>query len=73
MRYFGYIASEAGIDTDLENTRKIAEWPRPQNVRDVRGFLRFEGYYCRFVGFSRIANPLTDLIGGPGRDSKQEE
>ena len=40
----------------------IADWPVLKSVRDVRAFLGLAGFYRRFVqGFSRIAQPLTDL------------
>ena len=42
--------------------RAIFEWPRPQNVKDVRSFLGLAGFYRRFIKhFSSKARPLTDL------------
>ena len=40
----------------------MVEWPRPQNVKDVRSFLGLAGFYRRFIKqFSLKARPLTDL------------
>jgi len=48
--------------------RKIAAlktWPIPQNLRELRSFLGFAGYYRRFVkGYSGIVKPLHDLTSG---------
>lgn len=65
VKYCGHIVSEDGVETDPAKTSKIAEWPVPKNVDDVRQFLGFSGYYRRFVqGFSKVAKPLTDLLTG---------
>ena len=65
VKYCGHVVSEDGIETDPEKTIKIEQWPIPQNVRDVRAYLGFSGYYRRFVkDYSKIARPLTDLMGG---------
>ena len=46
----------------------MAEWSVPTNVKQLRAFLGFAGYYKRFVSeFSRIAKPLTDMLGGTSR------
>ena len=66
--YCGHVVSEHGIETDAEKTKKVEEWPKLQNARDVREFLGFCSFYRRFVdGFARIAKPLRELTGGNGR------
>src|SRR5216683_6462286 len=41
---------------------QVKEWTRPRNVREVRKFLGFTGYYRYFIqGYSQIARPLLDL------------
>jgi transposase InsO family protein len=65
VKYCGHVVSAAGVETDPAKTAEIDEWPVPQCAKDLRSFLGFCGYYRRFVkNFSRLAKPLTDLLGG---------
>lgn len=45
---------------DLEKVRCILEWPEPNNVKGVRGFLGLTGYYRKFIKYyGKVAKPLT--------------
>ena len=47
---------------DEEKVKAIREWPIPQTLTQLRGFLGLCSYYRRFVkNFSKLASPLTDL------------
>ena len=60
--YLGHVVSAEGIATDPEKVRKVAEWPIPQNVSEVRQFVGLASYYRRFVeDFATIAKPLHEL------------
>lgn len=65
VRYLEHVFSQHGVETDLEKTATLKTWPVPQNLKELRSFLRFYGYYRRFVkGYSSIVKPLNDLTSG---------
>ena len=62
VNFLGHVVNRAGVSMQQHKVAAIASWPTLQSVRDVRSFLGLAGFYRRFVeGFSRIAQPLTDL------------
>ncbi|KAA0046563.1 Transposon Tf2-9 polyprotein [Cucumis melo var. makuwa] len=63
VEYLGHIISENGGEVDPEKIRSIADWPKPTNLRETRGFLGLTEYYRRFVHqYGAIAAPLTMLL-----------
>ncbi|KAK7921783.1 hypothetical protein WMY93_008685 [Mugilogobius chulae] len=75
VRYLGHIVSERGVETDPGKIAAIKSWPIPTNLKQLRSFLGFAGYYRRFIkGYSVIAKPLNDLTRGqtPSRKPKSQ-
>ena len=56
------MVSADGISPDPAKIRVVKDFPIPTNVRAVREFVGFIGYYRRFVpNFARVAGPLHML------------
>lgn len=72
LLFLGHIVDGEGIRTNEEKVEKIRNWPTPENITHVRGFLNLCTYYKRFIhGFSSIATPLYKLTqGSPKPGSK---
>lgn len=63
--YLGHVVSKNGVETDPAKIEALRSWPVPKNLKELRSFLGFAGYYRRFVqGYSTIVNPLHELTSG---------
>jgi len=63
VRYLGHVINREGIHPNPEKVTAISNFPKPQNMSDVRRFLGLVLFYRRFIkDFADIAKPLTDLM-----------
>jgi hypothetical protein len=63
IAYLGHIISQDGVSTDLAKVSSIANWPTPQNAKEMRSLLGLSSYYRKFVRhFGVISQPLTALL-----------
>jgi hypothetical protein len=63
IAYLGHVISENGVATDPAKIAAVVSWPTPSNIKELRSFLGFAGFYRRFVQhFAIIAKPLTALL-----------
>lgn len=65
VKYVGHMVSAEGIAADPAKIEAVAKWKQPYDLKSLRSFLGFCGYYRRFIkGYSSIVRPLTDLTKG---------
>jgi hypothetical protein len=55
IKFLGHVIDRTGIRTDPDKIKGIQEFPRPQTLTHVRGFIKFIPY------FSEVAEPLSRL------------
>ena len=71
MQYLGHIVSDKGVQTDPDKISALKKWLVPSNIRDLRSFLGFAGYYRRFVcNYAQIVKPLNNLLVGHPTNKK---
>jgi hypothetical protein len=62
VKYLGLIVGDGETRMDPAKVSAVANWPEPENKKELQSFLGFSNYYRWFIkDFSEIACPLHDL------------
>ena len=62
VAFLGYIIGSGQVKPDPVKTQAVAQWPQPENLKQLQRFLGFANFYRRFIkNFSKVAEPLTRL------------
>jgi hypothetical protein len=63
MKYLRLIIQEGKLSMDPVKLSGIRDWPTPNMVKQVQGFLGFANFYWRFIKkFSKLVLPLNNLL-----------
>ena len=49
VKYLGHLLSQDGVETDPDQTQELTTCCVPQDVKQLRSFLGFAGYYRRYI------------------------
>ena len=63
VTYLGHVISNEGITPDKAKIASVANYPTPQNSKEVKQFIGLSNYYRRFIpSYAAIAEPLHWLL-----------
>ena len=63
LKFLGHVVGQDGILPDESKLTSIKDFPTPQNIRQVCGFMGLCSYYRKFIqDFSKKAKPLNQLL-----------
>ena len=67
IEYLGHMISSEGVSMEEGKIKDVLDWPTPNSVKALRGFLGLTGYYKRFIKhYGIICRPVTDLLKKDG-------
>ncbi|XP_055903103.1 uncharacterized protein K02A2.6-like [Eupeodes corollae] len=68
LKYLGHVITSTGLKPDPDKSAAIVSMPPPQNLSQLRSFLRAINYYGKFIpDISKLSGPLHALLK---KDSK---
>lgn len=68
VTFLGHLVNKEGIKPTSDKVTAIRTFPKPETVKQLRGFLGMVNFYRRFLpGTAAKQQPLNDLLKGPKR------
>ena len=65
VEFLGHVVSEKGVECKQDHLTAVAEWPEPQDVKDLQSFLGFTNFFRKYVpGYAAIVEPMLELMRG---------
>ena len=72
VKFLGHLIDVDGVHPNPEKVDAIKEFPRPDDITKLRGFLGMTSFFRKFIkGFAKIARPLHELLK-KGKDVKRD-
>lgn len=63
ITYLGHVITSKGVQANRSKIVATLDWPQPNTIRDLCGFLGLTSYYRKFVSnYGIIATPLTVML-----------
>ncbi|KAL0326172.1 UNVERIFIED_CONTAM: Retrovirus-related Pol polyprotein from transposon [Sesamum radiatum] len=63
VEYLGHVITEVGVAADPLKIQTMINWPLPQTLKELRGFLGLTGYCRRFIKENgQLTWPLMELL-----------
>jgi len=63
VSFLGFVCDEGKLAMEDQKVSGIADWPPPENQRQVRSFIGFCNFYKRFIErYADMCIPLNDLL-----------
>ena len=60
--FLGHLVSGEGVKPNPVNISKIADWPRPKKIRQIKQLVAMVSYYRRYVkNFATVLRPMVEL------------
>src|SRR5436305_11821341 len=73
IKFLGHIIGKDGRKVDLNKVEKVKNYPRPENISQLREFLGLASYYRKFIkDFSKKVKPMTKLLEGMKKRGKKK-
>src|SRR2546430_437814 len=74
IKFLRHIIGKDGRKVDLNKVKKVKNYPKLENISQLREFLGLASYYRKFIkDFSKKVKPITKLLKGTKREVKKSK